>query len=129
MGKQCKFFKITSSKTDKVYVGHTNTNLEKLLATYRNHQSYHLNGKQTNKTSNEILQYGDAQIILLENFEYGTAEELLSRKKYYFAKFNCVNKRHTKKCKRKVEPEQRINIRTIIKYSKSNRTVEVNFVF
>jgi hypothetical protein len=87
------FYKITSTNTDKVYIGSTekdiNSRLKKHEKDYRNFKE----GKYQNVTSFEILEYKDYKIELLENKICESKEERDTVEcKYIVNTPNTVNK-------------------------------------
>jgi len=82
-----KIYCIKSSQTDKVYYGSTCGDL-------RTRFIDHKTKFKTNKTvtSNQILQYTDAYIELVEEFSCNTKAELHNRERYYIENNPCVNK-------------------------------------
>lgn len=78
-----KIYKITSGKTDRLYIGSTALELK---ARFRGHKATHrelLKGKHHNSTSALILMYDDAKIELVENYACKSRRELEQREKYY----------------------------------------------
>ena len=61
------FYKITSTNTDKVYVGSTKKDINARLQIHEAHYRYFKDGKFHNVTSFEILGCKDYKIELLEN--------------------------------------------------------------
>ena len=89
-----RIYKITSSNTDKIYIGSTTKKLtERLLGHEYNYKKFK-NGKMNNVKSFEILEKKHYKIQLLEKIEYETKRELLEREGYYIRKYRdiCVNK-------------------------------------
>jgi len=83
-----KIYKIISDQTDLIYIGSTT---RKLCDRKCNHKSL------MKCSSREILQYEDAEIILIESYSCNSKEELKSREQYYMDKFrkdgfNVINK-------------------------------------
>ncbi len=92
---QGKIYKIVSSQTNKVYVGATcKRQLCERMAEHRLHYKQFISGKRkTMYTSKELLQYGDAEIVLLENCHCNTKDELNAREQHYVNTLpNVVNK-------------------------------------
>ena len=77
-----RIYIIRSKQTDKVYIGSTVQSLNKR---FRLH-------KIQDCTSQEILKYSDAEIILLECYECENKEQLKNREGEYIRQYNCVNK-------------------------------------
>jgi len=91
--KDGKIYKITSYKTDQIYIGSTTMTLSQRM--YKHHQDLkqYINGtKKQISTSIELLKFDDAKIYLIENYPCNTREELCSREGYYINKMECVNK-------------------------------------
>jgi len=87
-----KIYKITSSKTDKIYIGSTCLPLEQRLSIHKSSYKVFLNGKRRNVSSFEIVKYEDCNIILIEEIQYETNNQLLDRERFYIeTNNNCVN--------------------------------------
>jgi len=86
--KNGKIYKIVCNTTGKVYIGSTTVLLCKRLAC-------HVNDYKRGKciTSKEILDGGNYSIVLIENVECDTKEQLLKRERHYIESITCVNKR------------------------------------
>jgi len=82
-----KIYKICSFQTDLIYIGSTTQPLSKRLA---KHRSDYINNKGI--TSKEILQYSDAQIILLECINCENSDQLHAIERRYIEKNKCCNK-------------------------------------
>ena len=61
-----KIYKITSSKTDNVYIGSTIQTLNDRFLKHKSNYKLYQNNKYANVSSNEILKHGDAKIELIE---------------------------------------------------------------
>ena len=75
-------YKITSPSTDLVYFGSTT---QKLNSRFAHHKS-----KYNSCSSKQIIQFGDAQIELLETVE--DSKQLHELETFYIDNFDCVNK-------------------------------------
>jgi len=87
--KNSKIYKIISNHTNKIYIGLTT---EKLLSRrLAQHRKEYLSGKYY--PANQILQYGDYKIVLIELYPCNLKDELNSRYQYWinFYKDTCVN--------------------------------------
>jgi len=82
-----KIYKICSFQTDLIYIGSTTQSLSQRLA---KHKDDYKNNKGT--TSKEILQYSDAQIILLESVNCENKDQLHAIERRYIENNNCCNK-------------------------------------
>ena len=89
-----KIYKIVCNLTGLIYVGST---IEKTLA-YRLHghkSDYNhslKNNLNWNKTSFQILQNDDYDIVLIELFPCNSKDELHKRERYFIESLTCVNK-------------------------------------
>jgi len=90
--KNGKIYKIVCNTTGEIYIGSTTVLLCKRLA---GHVNDNKRGKYT--SSKEILDGGNYCIVLIENLECETKEQLLKRERYYIESLECVNK-----CKRPI---------------------------
>ena len=88
-----RIYKITSSNTDKIYIGSTTKKLTERLRKHKNDYNCFKNGKKHFIKSYDILEKKDYEIQLLEKIEYETKKELLEREGYYILKYRdiCVN--------------------------------------
>jgi len=75
-----KIYKIISQHTDKIYIGST---CQLLCRRLSNHKT-----KYNTTSSYEILKYGDAKIILIENYPCNNKEELTSKEAEYIKLYN-----------------------------------------
>lgn len=85
-----KIYKIESLQTDKIYIGSTTQKLCQRLAKHREdfkRKSFYL-------TAYEILEYEDANIVLIENCPCDSKEELHAREAFWIKEMKdvCVNK-------------------------------------
>ena len=85
--KNGKIYKIVCNTTGKIYIGSTTVLLCRRLA------GHVLDNKRGKTTScKEILDGGNFSIVLIENLECDTKEQLLKRERYYIDSIECVNK-------------------------------------
>ena len=83
-----KIYRIISNETEIIYIGSTTQPLTKRMAHHKTLMKC---------SSAEILQYPDADIILIENYSCNSKEELKSREQYHIDDyrangFNVINK-------------------------------------
>jgi len=92
-----RIYKITSSQTDKIYIGSTiNGLLERLM----NHKSQFKNNKKNYCSSKEIVCFSDCKIELIDIIEFENKSELFKLEKTYINTTpNCVNKMFSEKYK------------------------------
>lgn len=93
-----KIYKIISSKTDKIYIGSTTSNLSIRMANHRNHyRQWKKNNKYFYMSSFEVVKYPDAKIILLENWRCSSRDSLVAREQQYIdSEKNCCNIQNAK---------------------------------
>jgi hypothetical protein len=89
--KNGKIYKITSTMTDKIYIGSTCRPLCRRLSSHLNSYKQFLNGKFHNISSFELIKLGEANIELIEECN---SVELLTRERFHIDlnKDICVNK-------------------------------------
>ena len=87
-----KIYKIVCNITNEIYVGSTTLSLSERLRQHTNHYKCYLNNKSHNYSSFVIIERGNYDIVLLENYPCETKEQLLMRERYYFDTLNCINK-------------------------------------
>jgi hypothetical protein len=92
-----KIYKIISPHTTLVYVGSTSTELSKRFYQHKsNFKTYVSGGNVGRLTSFEIIDKGDAQIILIENYPCDNKDQLTARERHWAETLpNCVNLRPT----------------------------------
>lgn len=83
--KNGKIYKIISNKTDKIYIGSTTKKyLCDRLAIHRAEYKRYKTGKiKKYITSFKLIEYDDAKIILIENYQCNTKDELRQREQYW----------------------------------------------
>jgi hypothetical protein len=87
--KNGKIYRLVCNVTGLQYIGSTTQPLSKRMYT---HKSSYKRDIDT-CSSKEVLDNGDFDIILIENFPCENKEELHKRERYYIESTNCVNKR------------------------------------
>ena len=90
-----KIYKIISSHTDKIYIGSTcKKYLSQRLQGHKDDYKRWKNGKKTKTTSFDLLELGEVEIILIENYPCNSKDELHSRERHWIDqnKDNIINK-------------------------------------
>jgi len=89
-----KIYKIVCNVTGEVYIGSTcMPTLAKRLAEHRNGFKRWKEGKNKKHTrSFQIIERGDYSIVLIENVNCDTKEELLRRERFHIENNTCINK-------------------------------------
>ena len=90
--QKAKIYRIVSNVCDLVYYGSTCETLSRRLQEHRSAYKSYLNGKGNNISSYEVIEKGNYQIILVENYPCNSREELKARERFYIENNNCVNK-------------------------------------
>ena len=92
---QGKIYKIVCNITGLTYYGSTcEPILSRRLAKHRSNYKDYLNKASHSHytTSYKVLENGNCDIILMENYPCNSNDELLSRERYYIENYECVNK-------------------------------------
>lgn len=86
-----KIYKIVNNVSDKIYIGSTTQSLSSRMSVHR--YEYNIR-RRNNCRSQKIFEedYDSTQIILLEDCNFETKEQLKARERYYIDNNNCVNK-------------------------------------
>jgi hypothetical protein len=90
---KAKIYKIVDNTTDMIYIGSTVKTLSQRLGQHKASYKLYLDGKYNFITSFKILENGNYDIILLEEFK--TCEnkmQLNARERYYIESLPCINK-------------------------------------
>jgi len=102
-----KIYKLTSDKSDKVYVGCTIQSLQTRLKGHK--ASFKRNQKNNSCSSKLLFELGEVKIELIELYPCNTKAELEAREQYYIRLYgdNCVNqlKKKTVEEKKKKKAE------------------------
>lgn len=83
-----KIYRIVCNVTGKQYIGSTISSLNTRLS---QHKKYIKDGKYC--SSKIVLEEGDYDIVLIEDFPCERKEQLLQRERYYIETIECVNKK------------------------------------
>jgi adenylate kinase family enzyme len=91
--RMSKIYKIESDIGGVTYYGSTTKpKLSGRLAEHKASYKRYLAGKSTYVTSFEVLQHGDARIVLVQNCPCDNKDELSAFESYYIRNRDCVNK-------------------------------------
>lgn len=87
-----KIYKIVSDKTDKMYYGSTCSPLSVRMGNHRRSYKSWKKGKARHVRAYDIMEFGDARIVLVENYPCNNIEELeKGREAHYIRNEECVN--------------------------------------
>jgi hypothetical protein len=89
---ESKIYKLTSSQTDKVYIGSTIKSLDVRFSNHKAHYKSWLKSQINKITSSDLLQYDDVKIELIKEFPCETRKELEKEEGKLILENNCVNK-------------------------------------
>ena len=88
-----KIYKIECNVTGKVYIGSTcEPILARRLAGHITSYKSYLNGKSNYRSSFDVLQNGNYDIVLIESYPCNSKDELHTRERYHTNNIDCVNK-------------------------------------
>lgn len=88
-----KIYKIVDNTTGKIYIGSTTQPLAKRLAEHKRHYHQVKNKTRLNKTtSSAIFENGDYDIVLIEECNCETKEQLHRIEREYIESLECVNR-------------------------------------
>jgi len=89
---QGKIYKLTSSQTDKVYIGSTIKSLNNRFSGHKCDYKRWLKSQMDKITSYDLLQYEDVKIELIKEFPCNTRKELEKEEGKLILENNSVNK-------------------------------------
>jgi len=89
---QGKIYKLTSSQTDKVYIGSTIKSLNDRFSNHKYNYKRWLKSQMDKITSYDLLQYEDVKIELIKEFPCETRTELEKEEGKIILYNNCVNR-------------------------------------
>ena len=88
-----KIYKIVCNKTGLIYVGSTCQPLYKRIYKHKDNFNQYKNGNDKRYyTSYKIIENGDYDIVLVENYPCLSKDELHRKEREYIEKLDCVNK-------------------------------------
>jgi hypothetical protein len=88
-----KIYKIVNNNNNEIYIGSTcEPILARRLAGHVYDYKGYLTGKRSYVTSFKIIESGNFNIILIEQYPCENKDQLLSRERYYIDTLDCVNK-------------------------------------
>ncbi len=90
--KKGQIYRIVCNITGKIYVGSTTQSLSVRLAEHRRKYKLFKEGKRRNVTSFQIIEQGNYEIVLIENFPCESKIELHRRERHFIETLQCVNK-------------------------------------
>jgi hypothetical protein len=108
---QGKIYKIISSECDDVYYGSTVLQLNQRLALHKHNYKKYLKGITRFVTSFKIIESGNYEIVLVENYPCNSKKELELRERFYIENNECVNKFIPGRTKKEYEQDNRERIR------------------
>jgi hypothetical protein len=88
-----KIYKIVDNTNGNCYIGSTcEPILARRLASHISAYKFYLNGKRGYVTSFKIIESGNYNIVLIEEYPCETKDQLLARERYYIDTLDCINK-------------------------------------
>jgi len=119
-----KIYKLTSPHTDKVYIGSTKQSLNERLCKHVSQYKAFQQGQQSYISSIKLIELGDYNIELIENFPCDGKDELLSREGYHMRQYGerCVNRCQAGRTKEMYREENKPKIQEYMKvYQQVNK--------
>ncbi len=90
---KAKIYRIIDNTTGNQYIGSTLKSLSNRLSNHKNEYKRYLKGENTYITSYKILENGNYNIILIEEFkDCQNIEQLRQKERHYIESLDCVNK-------------------------------------
>ena len=77
-----KIYKIVDNTNTNIYIGSTTQTLKERLSKHKNN---------LNCRSREIINNGDYDIVLIENYPCESKKELETRERYFIESMDCIN--------------------------------------
>lgn len=115
-------YKIKSPTSDLVYYGSTIQSLKRRLSKHKSDYKRWLSGKGRYTTSGDIIKLQNAEIHLIETFDYSIKKELTDREAYFIKKFECVNKVIPGRTRKIYQQENKVKIKEQMKiYHQENK--------
>jgi hypothetical protein len=87
-----KIYKLVTFQSDEIYYGSTCSPLSKRLAGHRRDYKRWNAGKRSYITSFKVVQYDDTEIVLVENINCASKEQLYAAERKHIDSNTCVNK-------------------------------------
>lgn len=117
-------YMITSpSNPGKMYIGSTHMTKENRLAKHYSDKAKYEAGKHNYISSFEILDFGDAEIDVLEHFT-GTDEELRIREQAHLDMHDCVNRQRAHQTPEQYVEQMKAHNKTLMEKRKTGKTRE-----
>lgn len=116
-----KIYKTVSNYTEDIYIGSTCQTLTKRKQKHKGHYKEWKSGKTHKKTTSfDVIDKGDFDIILLEDYPCERKDQLHSRERYWIENNDCVNKYIPTRTRQEYEQDNKEKIQ------KQKRIVEIN---
>jgi len=90
--KNGKIYRIVCNETGLCYVGSTTSTLTKRLSSHKSSYKNYLEENSNYVTSYKILEKGNYDIVLIEEYPCENKQQLHARERYYIETMECVNK-------------------------------------
>ena len=87
-----RIYKIIDNTNGNIYIGSTTQTLSRRLAKHKGHYQSYLNDNNNFMTSFDIIQNGNYEIVLIENVNCETKEQLHARERFHIENNKCLNK-------------------------------------
>ena len=116
-----KIYSIRSYQTDEIYIGSTVNTLSRRMT---GHRCDYKTGR--NRTSSEIIKYGDSYIELIELYPCNSKEELEREEGKYIRSMECINKCIPGRTRKEYDKDNKdkISIQTKHHYQKNKEKIQ-----
>jgi len=115
-----KIYKLVCNVTGLVYYGSTTKSLKQRLTEHKSDYKRYLQGKTNYLTSFKIIENGDYNIYLVENYGCLNKKQLESIERVYIENYKCINKNIVGRTKKEYDKEYRTNNKDKIKEYRQN---------
>jgi len=122
--KNSKIYRIVCNETGLCYVGSTTSTLTKRLSRHKSNYKLFLNGTYSNLASFPIIEKGNYDIVLIEEYPCENKQQLHARERYYIETMECINKRIPNRPKQEYMKEFYTNNRDKILEQQQNKREE-----
>lgn len=91
--KNSKIYKLISNNSNRIYIGSTTQKLSKRKSKHKSNYIMWKKNTYSYVTSFDIIDDGDIDIILIEDYPCIRKEQLHARERHFIESLTCVNKR------------------------------------
>ena len=111
--KNGKIYRLVCNVSGKQYVGSTTQPLSKRKSTHKANYNQWKNNNRGYTSSFEIIDGGNCDIVLIENYPCSNKEELHARERFFIESVECVNKNIPTRTKKEYIQDNKQHIQQI----------------